>query len=268
MNIGIDGDILLYEIGFASEAHWRFLKQAVGIENDDSPPWDTVEEMIDGRISNICAIAGRTGSLTIFFTGRSNFRDRIAFTAPYKAGRGDKPFHYYNIRAYLNGNYCCKEVEGLEADDLLAMELVQNPDEFICCSRDKDLRAVPGWHFGWELGKQGQFGPERVYGMGHIHLDEKRKLKGTGEKFFYAQMIMGDPTDTIPGIPKSGDVAAFKLLDGCTTTMECVKAVEGAYKASYGLYWPEVMLEQGRLLHMTRELHADGSPVLWEIPIV
>lgn len=90
------------------------------------------------------------------------------------------------------------------------------------------------------------------------------KLKGTGLKFFYSQLVTGDTVDNYPGIPGAGAKAAYELLDGCKTEAELYYAVLGKYKEKYGeatevenyrggtaLLTPlQLMIEQGRLAHM------------------
>lgn len=81
-------------------------------------------------------------------------------------------------------------------------------------TRDKDLRQCPGWHFGWELYNQPQFGPYLVDELGWIKLsDDRKKIRGVGYKFFASQMITGDHVDNISGLSKAGPVAAFELID-------------------------------------------------------
>ena len=222
-----------------------------GVYDASSPPtWDVVEEILENRIGNILALSGHSeeGEAPLFsFSSRINFRSRIAFTAPYNAGSGNKPYHYDNIKAFLKGTRDCIEIEGFEADDLIGILLTKSPEKYVCCTRDKDLRQIPGWHFGWELGNQPQFGPFLVEGFGHIELDAKKKIRGWGEKFFYAQLLMGDRVDTIPGIEGMGDVGAFKIISPCQDSNEALKACIEAYKASYGLYWCDVIVEQCRL---------------------
>lgn len=58
----------------------------------------------------------------------------------------------------------------------------------------------------------------------------------------------------------------MKILDGCVALDDAFKRVQEAYRALYGDRGDEELLEQGRLLWMTRTLHEDGSPVLWEFP--
>jgi hypothetical protein len=269
----IDADVLLYEIGFAAESGWQ---------QPGFPPWDYVEQLLENRIGNIVAIAGQDDSSPpiLYMTGATNFRFDIAKRTPYKARAGNKPWHYKNIKAYLKAKYDVREQAGLEADDLMAIEQTRrneildgNPlysgpvKPSIICTRDKDLRQVPGWHYGWELANQPQFGPMLVDEFGSIALSHDRKsIKGYGLKFFYSQCLTGDRVDSIPGIDKCGPVAAFEILEHMQTPDECFKAVKEAYKAAYGDDWDKELLEQGRLLWMTRELTETGQPVLWSLP--
>jgi len=140
------------------------------------------------------------------------------------------------------------------------------PEETVICTRDKDLRQVPGWHYGWEMGAQPEFGPMLVTKEGGgLYLNKKRsEIKGTGLPFFYAQVLQGDRADDIPGLPGCGAVRTHDLLEDCALD-EMLDVVRIAYECEYGSEWEERLLEQGRLCFMTRRLHPDGSPVLWEI---
>jgi hypothetical protein len=256
----IDADILCYEVGFAAETGWM---------NEGFPPFDYVAEMLDNRIANICAMVEATEPPILYLTGKGNFRFDIAKRTPYKDRPSNKPWHYKNIKAYIQGKYDHRISEGMEADDLMGIEQTRRPDETIICTRDKDLRAIPGWQYGWELGAQPSFGPMLVDTVGAIQLSEKRdKIIGWGELFFYSQCLTGDKVDSIPGLGnKTGAVGAMKILDGCVALDDAFKRVREVYRGVYGDRGDEELLEQGRLLWMTRELHPDGSPVLWELPI-
>lgn len=249
--------MLRYEIGFAAEAGW----QSPGF-----PSFDYVAELLDNKIRNICAVVGATAPPILYLTGKSNFRYAIATRTPYKERVGNKPWHYKNLTAYMKAVYDVRMQEGLEADDLMSIEQTKRPNETIICTRDKDLLSVPGWHYGWELGNQPSFGPERVEELGYISLSSDRKsIKGTGLLFFYSQCITGDRVDSIPGLGGCGPVKAFSILDGCVDTNDAFNRVLEAYRAVYEDA-EEQLLEQGQLLWMTRELHPDGSPVLWRFP--
>lgn len=253
----IDGDILLYEVGFAAE---------VGNTNPDPPSFDYAATILDSKIANICAITNATQPPIIALTGSTNFRNEIAKKHPYKKRTSFKPFHYYNLKAYIKGKYEYVLHEGVEADDLMAIIQCSRNDTIIC-SRDKDLRAVPGWHYGWEVGKQAQFGPAIVSKLGEIRLSSDRKsIKGEGLLFFYSQCLTGDMVDTIPGLPGIGAVNAFAILHGAKDEQACFKAVLEAYRGLYGDSAEVELLEQGRLLWMTRQMTKEGKPVLWELP--
>ena len=265
----IDGDILRYEVGFAAETGWQ--------TEDELPPWEYVADMFDHRVNNIIAEAGADDYL-IYLSGKENFRNDVAVTKPYKGTRKDhKPYHFSNISAYIIGAWKHVITDGIEADDLMAIDQVQaNHDEqyegdadadyrTIICSRDKDLRQVPGWHYGWEIGKQASFGPFLVEDPGAIHLtdDKPKKLKGWGLKFFYSQLITGDTVDNIPGLPGVGVVGAYKLIGELEHMSDIVAAVVHAYLDA-GMS-SAYLLEQGQLLWMVRRRHEDGSPVMWKI---
>lgn len=255
----IDGDMLRYEIGYAAEAGWQ---------QPGFPHFDYVAQLLDLKIANICAITNATEKPIIYLTGKNNFRNDIAKRQKYKDRPSLKPFHFKNLSAYIPAVYDVRVQDGLEADDLMAIEQTRRPDETIICTRDKDLRAVPGWHYGWELGNQPSFGPELVTELGYINLSSDRKsIKGTGLLFFLSQCLTGDAVDSILGIERCGPVKAFFILEGTQTYLEGFNRVREAYRASYGDLGDEYLLESGRMLWMTRELNEDGSPKLWEFPV-
>lgn len=257
----IDSDVLLYEIGFGGQMEKNEEGEPIPL------PFDQVADMLDNRINYICAQVDATLPPILYITGKGNFREQIAKRQQYKERPGIRPFHYYNLKAYMKGKYNVIESVGMEADDLMAIEQTSRPNETIICTRDKDLRQVPGWHYGWEVHNQPSFGPELVTEDGSVELVQTKsgkKLKGTGRMFFLAQLLMGDPVDTVPGLGnRTGDVKAFKILEGCSTYQEGLKAVYRAYKEVWGLLAYKEMLEQGRLLWMVRECLPDGSPKMW-----
>ncbi|QZI86185.1 hypothetical protein PODOV061v2_0041 [Vibrio phage 172P1] len=249
----IDFDLWLYDIGFGAEM------------GDDGPlPFELVKGRVDERMAELIETLDLT-SYEGYFTGSGNFRYDIAKTVPYKGNRNKrKPFHFDNIKQYIIFRYNAVELNGIETDDMLAVRQKQLGNKSIIVSRDKDLRMVNGWHYGYECGKQGEFGPLYVSGIGDI--DDKGK--GIGIKFFWAQMLMGDSTDNIVGCRNRGKVFAYKQLNDLHTEDELATTVAQCYKETYKESWNTIMLEQGRLLWMHDELYDDGTPVLWELPDV
>ncbi len=252
----IDADILRYEVGFGAETGWQ--------TEDELPPWPYVEEMLHYRIDKICADVVATEPPVLYITEGRTFRFDIAKKKPYKGTRKEhKPWHFNNLTVYFKDVLKCEVVTDIEADDAMAIRHM-GPEETIICSRDKDLKQLPGPYYSWELGRQPSFGPEVITKEGSLKLsDDNKTLSGTGLPFFYAQVLIGDKSDNIPGLPGCGPVQAYALLAGHTTDM--IDVVTEAYIDEYGADWDEELLEQGRLCWMTRRLHEDGSPVLWEL---
>ena len=248
----IDADVLRYEIG------------AIG-DIDGPKSFDFVAEVLDGRIRDICEAVHATAPPILFLTGKTNFRDDIAVTKPYKGTRkSEKPFHFENITVYMYNQYEVRLTEGLEADDLMSIEQCSGLDETVICTRDKDLRMVPGWHYGWECGAQREFGPIFVDGDGALDLalDKKpKKLTGFGDIFFYSQLLTGDSVDNIPGCPGVGAVRAFEVLTEPSDKSFYERVLSEYERKNCTL---EYLMEQAHLLWMVRELTEEGKPVLWQ----
>lgn len=259
----VDGDILVYELSWAAEAFWKYQHAEKNEEVLCPPPFEVVMEMIERRIPEIIAEAG-CSEAEMCFSSSTNFRDFIAFTFPYKDGRGVKPFHYKNTTAVLKSMYKYYQQDGLEADDLMGL-LMSKSDKYVCTTRDKDLRQVPGMHYGWEANKQPSFGPRRFDEWGEIWIHQRpsgKVIHGGGEKFFFTQLLTGDSVDTVPGIPNCGPVKAFKLVDPCNNPAEALEVCKEEYKKAYGEFWQAVMEEQGNLLWVSREAK-NGLVKLW-----
>lgn len=133
-----------------------------------------------------------------YLTGDGNFRHDIAKQAPYKGNRKQpRPYHYKNVTEYLKFKYNATVVDGMEADDMLAIRQTELGDKSVIVSRDKDLRMVKGWHYGYAMSNQPEKDLEYIDEIGYL-IKHKSKLIGGGLKWFYAQCIMGDKTDKHP----------------------------------------------------------------------
>lgn len=267
----IDSDILRYEIGFGAETGWKATHED---DPDALPPFWYVEEMLLGRLDAIMDATG-ADSYTLYMTEGPTFRFDIATVKPYKGTRKDKkPWHFHNLTQYMRHNLGAVVVNEIEADDAMAIDHVNTADETVLCSRDKDLRQVPGLFYSWELGRQPSFGPEYINPVGSIYLSNDRKsLKGTGFAFFCGQVLVGDTVDNIPGLPGCGPVAAFDIINeamidyGTDVKTACdalIVAVENAYCYHYGPHWFSPLEEQGRLCWMLRDpVNEIGEEMLW-----
>lgn len=278
----IDADILAYECSFA------------GQYNDESTgefvmkDFDVVEEHLQQKIKEILEECMSDEEPVMFLTGdellanhlnrrpkwcepseeielRPSFRYYEAITKQYKGSRkSPKPLHYHNIRAYMLATYNCVVSDGLEADDMLA---INQTDDTIICSIDKDLRQVPGWHYSWSIGARPSIPIYMVDEFGTLEMVGKpKKLKATGLRSLFAQVLMGDTVDNIQGIDGLGPVGAYKILSECITEMELFLATAKTYYDSDPDNWEKKLREHIDLVYMIRKLDENGEPVRYKYP--
>lgn len=129
------------------------------------------------------------------------------------------------------------ESHGKEADDLIriwAMEARERGQDYVVCSIDKDLKCIPGKY--WDLKKNLL-----------IHISEFDAMH-----LYYAQLLKGDATDNIPGIPGVGPVKADRILAECLTEDDFQEAVVAAYIDFYGDDWYSYLLSNGKMIHLQR----------------
>lgn len=172
----IDGDIILYSVGFACE------------EEPFSHCAHSAKKLLQ-KMFDRYGIEGR-GSLDyrLFFSGKENFRDEAATLLPYKGNRLDapKPKHYEELKEYLCKHYTHAFSKNCEADDDIG--LCGTDTHPLCypviCSLDKDLDMIAGVHYNWRKDKE--------YEIDQLEADRN----------FIRQLLTGDATDNIPGLYK------------------------------------------------------------------
>jgi hypothetical protein len=173
---------------------------------------------------------------TGYLSGKNNFREAIATIRPYKGNRdrNKKPIHYNSIREYLIKYYGAIVVDGIEADDALAIAHLKE-EQSIICTIDKDLDQIPGWHYNF------------VTKIKYI-VTEQEAIEN-----FYKQLLKGDVVDNIVGVPGIGDAKATKLIQKGKTKEEYELLCKEKYKEVYGERGEEVLLENARLLYILRK---------------
>jgi len=87
------------------------------------------------------------------------------------------------------------------------------------------------------------------------------KLRGTGLKFFYSQLLTGDTVDNYKGLPGVGEVKAYEILDDAGSEQELVSRVRQLYFNQYGEAGDKMLLEQGQLAWMQTK-----KGELWSLP--
>lgn len=240
----IDGDILLYRAGFASQTTEKGTVVDVRPEEEASSILDYSIESIKKKL--------KIDDFKIFVSDatKSNFRYKIATTKPYKGNRtsGGKPVHYEYLRKYVLRNYfgTASEVRGAEVDDAISITQDKIEGSTVIVSSDKDLLMVPGWNFDLDVGRVVNYG-DKSYKMkayksnavtfvtdpGQLFLTEgnnnRKVLYGTGQMWFCSQLLTGDSCDNIVGLSKIGPVTAYETLKDVKTYEEAVTKVYDKY---------------------------------------
>lgn len=220
----VDADLLVYRFGFASEGDPAEFALA------------RLSEFLDNLYIELSV-----DEVWGYLTGKGNFRNEIAITAPYKGTRiAAKPYHFQLLREYMERAWGFEVVDGIEADDALGIESYRNePDETIIVSIDKDLNMIRGHHYN--------FVKEEKY-----YVTEEDAIRN-----FYLQILTGDKVDNIIGLQGIGPVKSKKLLQDCTSELEMYETVLKAYNGN------EVrVLENARLLWILRE-----EKQVWHPPV-
>ena len=213
----IDADILIYRIGFAT--------------NNEQE--DYAMRIMANFIEDILLVdLPEVQRWELYLTGKTNFRYDYAVSTEYKGNRkgAEKPKHYSLLREYLSSSWDATVVEGMEADDMLAIRATEEGDDSIIVSLDKDLDQVSGWHYNF------------------VKKNKYYVTESEGLLSFYKQFLTGDVVDNIKGVHGIGPKKAQKLLEDKTEQEMWETVVEylGEDRA----------LENGHLLYMLRH-HED-----------
>ena len=285
----IDMDVIQYRAAFAAQhtdyqlflqgeewplATFRYkkeLKEWVELKGLEEEDYDVVKLPVVEPVENALYSAKHmlesmldkfnTTSYRGFLTGKDNFREELVDY--YKANRTqDKPVHYQAVRDYLIKFWNAEVVDGQEADDALGIAQWRNTmperefaDNFKClqglndntviCTNDKDLDMIPGEHYNFTK-----------EGSDSYWVDEDMAMY-----CFYKQLLTGDPTDNIKGVPGVGKVKAGKILHMSVIENDFYLNVLEVYQEHYPDNAEEVLLENARLLWIRRE---EGQ--LWNPP--
>jgi len=139
---------------------------------------------------------------------------------------------------------------GREADDLVriwAENAIREKRDFIVCTIDKDLKCIPG-----------RFYDPKKKEMFDISEEEAKR-------HYYEQILQGDQSDGIPGVPGMGPITAQKSLEGCVTDEDYQETIAGHYIAAYDKEWVEMLTLNGRLIHIQKTLDDVFSVEDWAI---
>jgi len=252
----IDGDILVYRCGFAAEkndyktSHGNFRYKKEIPEGATIHEVERIIEPVENALNNVKTVLREIGErisekfsedrieLELYLTGNGNFRDELATIKVYKGNRdkNHRPHWYTEIQDYMKTTWKAETVDGIEADDVLS-DL--QTDETCIVSTDKDLDQVPGWHYNWVKAD-----------LYYVSVSEARHM-------LYKQILTGDSTDNIEGIPGVGEKTAIKMLEGSDDYEQTVRdayedyftSEKGSQKcAQYLMTWEDILAENRALV--------------------
>lgn len=153
---------------------------------------------------------------------RQTFRANLAFDKVYKGNR-KKDYSEYEgklqdittVLSYIKDNYMTLAYPDLEADDIVSA--LQDLDNTYIISKDKDLKQVPGMHYDFSTNKLNEITFEQAaYNLAY-------------------QLLVGDTTDNISGLPKCGEKGAIKILSECKP-QQYIKRVLHEYQMKFGFF--------------------------------
>src|SRR3990167_1971262 len=276
----IDTDSILFACGFAVE-HKTYQLFLAGEEKNG--PFETYnykrdipkDRLLDKEVSIVVSVEveplenclylvkqslefilenTKADSFQVYIKGTGNFRDEISKTRVYKGNRDvtHRPKYEEQIREYLIKHWGAEVVDGMEVDDKVTIEQCYdmswvkyategNSTKYhtlggtIIASIDKDLDQCPGWHYNYKTNEKYWVSEEEA-----LHC-------------FYVQLLSGDYSDNVEGIPGIGSKTAIKLLSGLKTEKELYEKCLSVYEESLGKRkGKERLIEMANLLHLKR----------------
>jgi 5'-3' exonuclease len=233
MKLLLDGDLFAYRC-------------AASAENTEA---HIAEGYIDKLLDQCILELGGT-EYQFYLTGSNNFRFNVY--PEYKANRLDteKPRHLAAMREYLMTQHNAIMSEGCEADDLMGIAQCQAEEgTTTIVSLDKDMLMIPGNHYSWHI--EGGTPDKRWVKEAKRQLVEPLE----GLRWFYTQLLTGDPSDNIKGCPGVGKVGAKRMLQDVDNEQEMFNRVRDAYSCD------EAMLMNGQCLWIMRK-----KETIWEFP--
>lgn len=170
------------------------------------------------------------------------FRNHVALTKPYKGNRkGPKPPMLGFAKDYMEERWFAHMTHYYESEDHVAIRSnMLGACNVIIATIDKDLRQIEGTFYDYRK-------------------DETYMItRYQGEVNFWTQVLTGDATDNIPGLPGIGPKKAEKIMFGQDDVDILPSAVIDQYVLqgkTYGYF-----LEQCRLLRMLRSYDEVYTP--------
>ena len=282
MHALIDADIIVFRCGLAAERNvwhlsipeqdylgvFEYKREAMdqldklmpGVysrkEGEDYKLWPEVDlQPLSHALNNVNSTMNRIliaidctdWDVKMYMSSRRNFRHDLAVTRPYKGNRdpSHRPTHEEKIKDFIKGKWDTTTGDNEEADDLLGIAQTKyGAEDSVIVSIDKDLDQIPGLKYN--------FVKDIRY-----NVTEKQAWYT-----FHMQLLTGDTTDNIVGLPGIGPGKAAKALHGLETPDEQMQEVLRQYQIHSGKEdWRKYLKEMGQLIWIRRE-----AGQMWEPP--
>jgi len=245
-NILVDSDALVYSAGWAGSKRYYLMRgmeyqtkaEALlhGPEDEllkviEPEPLSHVIHNLRVQCQHIIDALSPIGYCKFYLTGKDNFRDKIATIKPYKGNRpkDSKPVFYEELRQYLVDEWQAEVIDGMEADDKIAMEFTKDKKTQIVCGVDKDFLQIEDLRF-YNIQKRELFCVDAL----------------KAKKNFWKQMLTGDVVDNISGVEGIGPKKAEKIIDPLKEEISMYNGGLSEYNKTYGKKGFEYLIENGK----------------------
>ena len=234
----IDGDIILFKMAFRHQRKVFGEIQTDSIEEAKADVDDFINELIENT---------KVVDYLVCLSSYNNFRKEV--WPAYKAARKEhaKPKLLGQLRAYVETQYATLSIPTLEADDVIGILASQDYKGAIIATTDKDMLQIHGLHYDWRTDEFFKVTPEE------------------GLKFFYQQVLSGDPADGYKGCPRIGKIKAKRIVDAVEDPKDYWRTIVETYEA-HGSDEAEALLN-AQMAFILDKHHWDKhneKVILWE----
>lgn len=215
-------------------------------------PWEGAKKIMDDKVRAICKKLDTKEY--IGFTGTGDvFRHELCTLLKYK-DRDDimKPLLLKKMKEYVCERHSTTLVKGLEADDHVAISVLEGYNKWVAGGRkdcdkvvgiaeDKDSYGCTGWWYN----PNKDSAPRLIEGFGSLWINSDGDVKGQGRLWLYFQIGFSDATDNYFANCfsdlKWGQKSAYEELKYCVNDKQAFEALVRIYKKLY----PEKKTVQG-----------------------
>jgi len=239
----VDADIVTYQFAVVNENEIQWDEDTTS----KTVNLDRALFQIDNFMKNIKKKTKASKALMCFSSIEPNFRYSVLST--YKHNRiKEKPELFMEVRKYIEENYYYRMMPKLEADDVMGILSTLNPEQMVIATIDKDLLQIQGHHYNWRKDE-------------YVYITQEQ-----ADKFFFKQILKGDPTDGYSGVPYIGEKRAEDILIKALADEEDIwEAILEAYEAKN--LTEEDALQQARVAKILRAEDYDFEKeevILWK----